>query len=59
MRGKVPFHGLPISSMNVPAIGMVCLILALEAVDHYTIKAINHTLEETHDTKHQTAHHRG
>ena len=59
MRVNVPFHGLPVNSMKGPVFAGGALILALKAVAHYTVKAVNHTLEETHDAKHPTAHHPG
>jgi hypothetical protein len=38
--------------MNISAIGMVCLILALEAIDHYTGENTDQTQGEAHDAKH-------
>ena len=59
MNRQVPFREIAISTLKSPAMERVSLILAYEAFNHYTVKTINHTPEEPHDAKHQTAHHRG
>jgi hypothetical protein len=59
MSRKVPFHGIPISTMNGSAIARILLILALEALGYYTVMTINHIPEETHDDKYPATHYRG